>query len=323
MQFPDRGLLMATPSADDQRQRAAGYKLQAAKTITELNGRAAILTRETQRFAMSEAATIDLFEECLALADQVASEPNQALLASGSVALEAKMQAAVTAFVELKTSATALVAACGVGDPKAEWEECRRTIDRFDKLLVDIRKTAFGVITTLFSAFAFLFALTTTATKVPPGTKVAVFAVICLLIVSGYGVDRVHQIWLEVAVARAKDLEERLGFALTTNISKRFSAVLAGGIWVVLYGLLLATGWIIFFISLEEKFSAGRQITMFVLLVLSIIAIVIVTFFDRLRDWYMARGTAGRRAIVWGIAGFVVVIIGTAFWCELRRRKII
>ena len=43
------------------------------------------------------------------------------------------------------------------GQPIEEWKECRSTIDRFDKILVDLRKTGFGFVTALVSAAAFLF----------------------------------------------------------------------------------------------------------------------------------------------------------------------
>src|SRR6516164_6023595 len=57
----------------------------------------------------------------------------------------------------LDKSAAALNASCDllstagleskVGSSIDEWKECRTTIDRFDKILVDLRKTGFGFIT--------------------------------------------------------------------------------------------------------------------------------------------------------------------------------
>ena len=41
-----------------------------------------------------------------------------------------------------------------VAEKKDEWKECRITIDRFDKLLVDLRKTGTGFITALIGASA-------------------------------------------------------------------------------------------------------------------------------------------------------------------------
>ena len=310
---------MTTIAVDQLKTTAAASKFQAARTIKELRARAAILSNEAQLFAVSEAAAIGEFQACLELADRIEAEQDEAQLKAASKELEAKMTAAAASFATLKTNATALVAACGVGEPRAEWEECRRTIDRFDKLLVDIRKTAFGVITALFSALAFLFSLSTATTSVKPSTKAAVFAVICLLIVSAYGVDRVHQIWLEVAVARAKFLEKRLGFALSDEIGKRFSARLAGLIWVGLYSLLLVMGWIIFFISISPGWHSGQQLFTLVLLVLSVIAIVYFTFFDYFTARYRALSRL-RRAMVWLVPVLVVVV--ATLW-ELHRRTVI
>lgn len=165
-------------------------------------------------------------------------------------------------------------------DPRYEWEECRRTIDRFDKLLVDLRKTAFGVITTIFSAAAILFAYTPTIGPLPVRVKVAIFIVICLLIVSTYLVDRVHQIWLEVAVTRAKELETLLGFQITQRISDRFRADHAGLIWAVLYSALVFAGWLIFAMSLNMKWLAGHHVTLFSAFVLTVGLIVLCTFFE-------------------------------------------
>jgi hypothetical protein len=309
---------MTTIAVDELKTTAAASKFQAARTINELRARAAILSNEARLFAASEVAAIGEFQACLELADRIEAEQDEAQLEATSKELEAKMAVAAASFATLKTNATALVAACGVGEPRAEWEECRRTIDRFDKLLVDIRKTAFGVITALFSALAFLFSLSPATTSVMPSTKAAVFAVICLLIVSAYGVDRVHQIWLEVAVARAKFLEERLGFALSNEIGQRFSARLAGLIWVGLYSLLLVMGWIIFFISISPGWHSGQQLFTLVLLVLSVTAIVYFTFFDYLTGRY--RASQLWRAMVWLVPILVVVV--AALW-ELHRRKII
>jgi len=188
--------------------------------------------------------------------------------AAGSAALAGHLEAAET---QLKTARLSLSGAtrsaarakmgADVGDPKEEWKECRVSIDRFDKLLVDLRKTGFGFITAIVSGAAFLLGPTTpvsTASTPPqaavtsgPLVKLATFGIIALLIVALFAIDRVHQIWLNTAVDRAKVLEGLLDYKLTQTLSnqlRRHDAVLIG---IVVYIVLLAISGGIFVISLE------------------------------------------------------------------------
>ena len=188
--------------------------------------------------------------------------------AAGSAALAGHLDAAET---QLKTARLSLSGAtrsaarakmgADVGDPKEEWKECRVSIDRFDKLLVDLRKTGFGFITAIVSGAAFLLGPTTpvsTASTPPqaavtsgPLVKLATFGIIALLIVALFAIDRVHQIWLNTAVDRAKVLEGLLDYKLTQTLSnqlRRHDAVLIG---IVVYIVLLAISGGIFVISLE------------------------------------------------------------------------
>jgi hypothetical protein len=128
-------------------------------------------------------------------------------------------------------------------------------------LLVDLRKTGFGFVTAIVIAAAFLLGPITpvsTASTPPqaavtsgPLVKLATFGIIALLIVALFAIDRVHQIWLNTAVDRAKVLESLLDYKLTNTLSnqlKRHDTVLIG---IVLYIVLLVITGGIFVISLE------------------------------------------------------------------------
>ena len=119
---------------------------------------------------------------------------------------------------------------------KDEWKECRATIDRFDKILVDLRKTGISFITAIIAGAAFLLTHPSLAPQsaqnalqntVPPSladvptVKASIYIVIAALIIGLYLLDRVHQIWLRVAVDRATKIEQVLPISLTTEISKQ------------------------------------------------------------------------------------------------------
>jgi hypothetical protein len=99
-----------------------------------------------------------------------------------------------------------------------EWKECRVTIDRFDKLLVDLRKVGFGFITAIVSAATFFFthfpaqpggiAPAPSTTQITPPApmpalyqisdqgRALVFGVVIVMIVLLFMIDRTHQVWL-------------------------------------------------------------------------------------------------------------------------------
>jgi hypothetical protein len=208
----------------------------------------------------------------------------------------------------LVSAAGKVVAAAKVSDPKDEWEECRKTIDRFDKILVDLRKNAFGVIGTVFSAAALLFGYTvgtsTVGIVISPRVKIAIFVVVSLLIVSAFGIDRVHQIWLEETVEHAKALEGTLGYRLTRRISARFTAVHAGLIWPMLYIALLFMGWMIFFVALGPNFNDGYHWSLDIAAGVAFVVMAYPTFHTSLPGHALV--------ILWSIGATAVV--GTALY---------
>jgi hypothetical protein len=116
-------------------------------------------------------------------------------------------------------------------------------------LLVDLRKTGFGFITTLVGAAALL--LGTSGVTAKPEFKFAAFSVIVILIITLFGVDRSHQIWLNAAVARAIELEKGLKYQITQGIGKKFRGWDGFVLGVCLYLVLIAATAAIFWFDLE------------------------------------------------------------------------
>jgi hypothetical protein len=193
-----------------------------------------------------------------AAAEQAKAEAEQAL-ADGVTAADASrfVLNADQSLIHARASSAALTSTPLLGEPKSEWEECRKTIDRFDKLLVDLRKTGLSIITVIIGGAGFLLAQpatgsgsgqTSTLANVP-SVKLAIFIVIEILILSTYFIDRVHQIWLVAAVERAKSLETLLGYKITGNLNSKVAGLSAVSIGPALYGLLLFLAWVIFWVS--------------------------------------------------------------------------
>jgi hypothetical protein len=238
------------------RQSAASLSDQARQRSEAL--RVASVEFEARRDAvMTSSGRVD--ELVAQAAAQGTGDPNAARASLAEA--RNRLNEAASNLDALVNAAARVAVATRASDPKDEWEECRKTIDRFDKILVDLRKNAFGVIGTVFSAAAVLFGYPqgngAIGIAVIPSVKIAIFVVVSLLLVSAFGIDRVHQIWLEETVEHAKTLEGVIGFRLTRRISERFTASHAGLIWPTLYIALLFMGWLIFFAALGPNLNDG------------------------------------------------------------------
>jgi len=99
-----------------------------------------------------------------------------------------------------------------------EWKECRSSVDRFDRLIVDVRKYGFTLITGLLTAGSFLFAKAD-AVAVSDRAQVTATIVLMLLVFALFTVDRWLEVLLRVAVRRARDIEPPLGIRLTEVMS--------------------------------------------------------------------------------------------------------
>lgn len=85
---------------------------------------------------------------------------------------------------------------------------------------------------------------------VPESAKFAVFSLILVLTLTLYVIDRVHQVWLQATVERARDLERLLGYQLTTLLSDRVKNKQAIGLGVGLYAVLMVATYFAFFVSI-------------------------------------------------------------------------
>ncbi len=99
-----------------------------------------------------------------------------------------------------------------------EWKECRSSIDRFDKLIADVRKYGFTLITGLLTAGAFAFAKLDGA-ALTPAVRVGASVVLMTLVFGLFTVDRYLRMFSRAAVTRARQLEQSLALNLTQMIS--------------------------------------------------------------------------------------------------------
>jgi hypothetical protein len=200
-------------------------------------------------------------------------------LAAASQQLTPDLAAKATNAIEKSTAAlkatSELISAVGftgtVGSPVDEWKECRATIDRCDKILVDLRKTGFGFVTAVVGVAAYVL-----NDRVEFAPKASILTMLVLLIVTLYIVDLAHQTWLSVSVRRAEELERRLNFALTQNISVGYAAAKAVYVGLALYLILLAaTSGIFWFSEWKEQWDSGHHVTVLALSVAGAVLMVI------------------------------------------------
>lgn len=123
----------------------------------------------------------------------------------------------------------------GPASPFDEWKECRAAIDRFDKLLADVKKTGYTLIAGGFGLSSLLLGEAGSGlVRISDEGKFAVLTGMVFLIVGLFCYDWMLGRWLGAAVARAEHLEKHhLDFKITSQIS---AAVSAGrSIWISLF----------------------------------------------------------------------------------------
>jgi hypothetical protein len=204
------------------------------------------LLQATQKIATAQQA---------AQSARTATDQAKAAAAASNIReAEAKSKDAVEQLAVARGEAGQAFPGLGGGDPKDEWKECRASIDRFDKLLVDFRKTGFGFVTALVGAAALL--LGTVNAPTPAHFKFWAFVVLEVLIIALFIVDCSHQIFLSAAVKRAQELEADLNYKITRAISKKFGAFEAILLGVAVYLIMYAAAAVIFWEALEK--DAGQ-----------------------------------------------------------------
>ena len=190
---------------------------------------------------------------------------------------------------------------------KDEWKECRQTIDRFDKLLVDLRKTGFGFITAIVSGATIFFSqglsgealsilsqspavvsspellkdIAKAAASLPESAKFAIFTIILVLTWMLYLIDLSHQRMLHATTDRAKVLEEKLGYAITNNISVKYKQLHADFLGLLLYYVLVIASYFAFFLSIgvlgAPRLEDPYQLAMAIEGLLALLAMLILS----------------------------------------------
>jgi ElaB/YqjD/DUF883 family membrane-anchored ribosome-binding protein len=268
----------------------------------------ALATKAREVLPVVAAAAMVQAEAARDRATQAIQEAQQA---GNGQAAEDALQAARAALATATATVAPAAAQAGFGDPKDEWKECRSTIDRFDKLLVDLRKTGFGFVTTLVGAAAFIFQGSTLAVKGP------VLCMLVLLIVTLYLIDRVHQAWLLETVELAQRLEARLQYRITTQIGSKFKGRDATILGILLYVVLLVITGAIFWFAIppEEALTGGHRMIIVGALGGALLIMIVSPYFLNLTAFPygpIREQAARHRKKV--LAAAVLVLIALAAW---------
>ena len=235
---------------------AAAQEAQVALT----SAAAIVEHKRTDLSSKLAAAKVALDASVAAADDLKASGTGSAV---DSAALQSKVAVANERSAGALQASADLIGAVGfvgaVGSPIDEWKECRSTIDRFDKILVDLRKTGFGFVTAIAAGAQFIF---TDANYF--AAKAALLVMLIVLILTLYAIDLAHQQWLDVAVERAKTIErDRFSgsISLTTDIGAKFKPFRAGALGLILYSTLLLATCSVFFFSVpkSEPLTSGHR----------------------------------------------------------------
>ncbi len=173
-----------------------------------------------------------------------ATDAAKALAANDPIlAAQKTNEAMVAAAAAHKASSDVLLGAWQI-DRMAEWEECRRSIDRFDKLLVELRKTGLGALTAIATAATYITvrsgAIATKGDGVI-GVESVNFSIFLIIILLGfvlYYLDHAHQAFLKAAVARATEIESELHFEITSRISAGSESFRLGKSSLVIYSVV-------------------------------------------------------------------------------------
>lgn len=234
--------------------RDVDVAVSASKTAQEALGSAATIVEQKQLDLSNRlSASKIVLEAARAALGELTAEVNKPAVDLRSLQEKATTTNEKSAAM-LKIAAD-LVGAVGfigtVTAPIDEWKECRVTIDRFDKILVDLRKTGFGFVTAIAAAAQFLFTDVNSF-----GAKAALLAMLVFLIITLYLIDLAHQEWLDVTVERAKAIEKyRFSetILLTSVISARFGFLRATTLGFLLYAVLLLATCAVFFFSVPHS----------------------------------------------------------------------
>ena len=97
-----------------------------------------------------------------------------------------------------------------------EWLLCQRSLESFDRMILELRRFGFSLVTLLVGASGFLYAVEGMSAITVLGIDFALL----VLIVGLFRLDRAHEVFLRAVVLRTMKLEEELGLGLSRTITK-------------------------------------------------------------------------------------------------------
>jgi hypoxanthine phosphoribosyltransferase len=164
-----------------------------------------------------------------------------------------------------------------------EWQETRRSIDRFDHISIDIRKYGFGLITFMLTASSIAFDATNLNSPMP--VLIVPFSIMILLCAL-FLADRYHEALLMGCIMRARQLEDtsqqiletrytegRIFFRLnlTTFLEDKIQKIQARKYSLYIYGLFLFACFLLGIFSLitfYQQHNANSSVVYFAALLL-------------------------------------------------------
>ena len=170
-----------------------------------------------------------------------------------------------------------------------EWKECRVSIDRFDKIVVDLRKYGFTLITGALTAQAVLLIRVDVTATVPQLARAAVGVILLLFIAALFLLDKYYYSLLRGAVRRAHELEEQFEpkIEITRRIAEYSHRSLADEGGTVLYFIFSFIAFIIAMVSLVpitvkgtlEEYSLPGGMLPVILIIAWLLVVVVILFY--------------------------------------------
>jgi hypoxanthine phosphoribosyltransferase len=171
---------------------------------------------------------------------------------------------------------------------ESEWQETRSSIDRFDKICVDLRKYGFSLITFMITASSIAFEATGLTSVLPVLiVPFSIMTLICGLFLA----DRYYEVLLLACVLRSRQLEDtsqgiletkssvyhRLN--LTTFLEDNVQKTRAHLFSLLIYLLFIAASFLLGFFSLMAYFQqAGKPASIGPLIVLVVFGVIALFF---------------------------------------------
>lgn len=194
--------------------------------------------------------------------------------------------------VEEKPQALERTKVLELDELRGEWKEARASIDRFDKITVDLRKFGFSLISLILFGGSVLFQPISLDNPIP---LVIVPLVIVALTIGLFFADSYYQVLLLSSILYSRQLENYhqeifdlnvkskiyLGYNLTNFIEDKVQKTRSYTFGIIVYILFLSTGFILGFFSLDAYHQKANVpfLNRYTLILLVALVLVIIVMY--------------------------------------------